>query len=46
MKKKQISPHVLAREGLSTDGVEVAKGTVFQEIRAVGWFQKTGDFVK
>ena len=34
----------LAHEGLRTDDVGVAKGTVFQEIRSWAGF-KTGDFV-
>ena len=35
----------LVREGLSTDDVGVAKGTVFQEVRSWAGF-KTADFVK
>ena len=35
---------LFAKEGLSTDDVRVAKGTVFQEIRTWAGFE-TGDFV-
>ena len=37
--------YFLCRQGLSNDCVEVALGTVFQEIRPEAGF-KTGDFVK
>ena len=37
--------YFVAREGLSTDDVGVARGTVFQEIRPWAGF-KTGDFVQ
>ena len=42
--EKYIFTHVFVREGLSTDDVGVAKGTVFQEIRPRAGF-KTGDFI-
>ena len=43
--KYTIHNYVLVREGLSTDDVGVAKGTVFQEIRPWVGF-KTGDFIQ
>ena len=43
--EKCIFTYVLVREGKSTDDAEVAKGTVFQDIRPYDG-SKTGDFVK
>ena len=43
--EKYLFTYSLFREGLSTDDVEVAKGTVFREIRPWACF-KTGDFGK
>ena len=43
--EKYIFTYVLVHEGLSTDDVGVAKGTVFQEIRPWARF-KTGDFIQ
>ena len=36
---------LFAKKGLSNDDVEVARGTVFQEVRPGAGF-KTGEFVK
>ena len=43
--EKYVFTYSLFREGLSTDDVEVAKGTAFQEIRPWAGFE-TGDFVR
>ena len=45
MRKIPLHDFLFAKKGLSNDGVGVARGAVFQEIRPGARF-KTGDFVK